>query len=419
MSKCPQHLAADHPTSFAQLGSAADPGPLIDSLLQGSAIIFDPVTNAYVATRWDDLSFIYAHPEIFSSRVETIFFNRASPQWPEVERRYRDRGFLPTLTLVAEDGAAHAKQRALVYRAFTPSNVRQLRPRIVEFANLLIDKLADDATADLMADFAEILPVAVLAEQLGFPADELAKLKFYSDAAGERLDPTISPKRELELVDIIIKFQQWIYRQAIQYRETPANVMLSRLANEHLDGAPIRPEILVNMVDQIAVAGHETTSAAIGSALYLLLRDANWLALIKQDSSKIATFVEEVLRLHPPILFAFRRVLLETKVNGCLLPKGANLLLANVCANYDPAKWDAPDAIDPSRSNLRQHLTFGRGIHFCIGNLLARTEIAVAIEELLRRYPNISLDPDAPAPNWRKVFHAHRLETLPVKLNRA
>jgi cytochrome P450 len=378
-------------------------------------VTFDSLGGFYVVSRFKDIDYMYSHPELFSSRMEFIFFRRDSPLWPEMERRYKERGFLPLLTLVVEDPPAHDVQRALVDRVFTVPNVKSIEPQITAIVDELIETIAAKGRGDLMPELAVHVPLSVIADQMGVKKEDRQRLKLYGDVTTERLNPHISPERELEIVDLIIEFQQFVHSQALEYEKNPSGVLLSKLVHAEVEGQRLDPRALVNIMHQILVAGHETTTSAIGSAILTLLERPDLRSQLAADFKLIPNFVEEVLRLHPPVLSGFRIAVQDTQLQGVKIPKGSMVVASHVCANYDPAQWENPNTVDPARKKLRQHMTFGRGIHYCIGNVLARTEIRIVIERLLTKLPGLRLDPNAAVPRWARMFHAHRLESLNVE----
>jgi cytochrome P450 len=412
-TECP--FAAKDPISFAQPDVQRNPMPLVRKLLAADApITLDPITGFYVAARWQDIDYIYSRPDLFSSRSDFIFWRPDSPLWKEMERHYRERGYLPMHTLVTADPPDHTVHRKLVDRVFTVGAVRNLVPRMTEIADALIDSMIVDGKADLFPRYAVEIPLTMIAEQMGVPKSDRRLLKRWGDVSLERLNPNVTPERELEIVDELIAMQQYIVSRAEALRQAPDGTLFSAMVHSEIDGARIEPRVLVNLMHQLLVGGHETTTSAIASAIFLMLSDPDLHARLAADHTLIPNFVEEALRQHPPVLAGYRVVLKDTEVGGVLLPKGAMLFAGHVCANFDEAKFTDPDVIDPQRRHIRQHMTFGRGIHYCIGNVLARSEISVALERLLTRAPKLHLDPNVPPPQWKLAFHTHVLDSLNV-----
>jgi cytochrome P450 family 142 subfamily A polypeptide 1 len=169
---------------------------------------------------------------------------------------------------------------------------------------------------------------------------------------------------------------------------------------------------MVNIASQLLVAGNETTTTTLTTAMFMLLEAPELRARLIAEPALIPAYVEEVLRLHAPIPHLYRQVLKDTELAGVAIPKGAVVMVVYGAGNRDPAKFPSPAEIDLQRANGRQHLSFGKGVHFCIGNVLSRTELRIALEQLLQRIPAFRLDPFQPAPRWAASFQAHALENL-------
>lgn len=166
------------------------------------------------------------------------------------------------------------------------------------------------------------------------------------------------------------------------------------------------------MATQLLVAGNETTTTTLTTAMFMLIEAPQVRARLSAEPASIAAYVEEVLRLHAPIPHLYRQVLADTELAGVAIPKGAVVMVVYGAGNRDATKFPSPGDIDLARGNARQHLSFGKGVHFCIGNVLARTELRIALEQLLQRIPAFRLDPEQPAPRWATSFQAHALENL-------
>ena len=198
-------------------------------------------------------------------------------------------------------------------------------------------------------------------------------------------------------------------------RETGADTLLGLLARATEGEDGLSPEEMVNMATQIFVAGHETSTALIGHAILMLIEYPDIRARLIADRTLIPAFVEEALRLHPPV-GGLRIATRDVDIDGEMIRAGEMVSLNFMAANRDPEMFADPDAVDLARPNGTQHLSFGKGIHYCIGNMVARCEARVAVEGLLARAPDFSLDADAPPPRYAAVYHAHVLERLSIRL---
>lgn len=401
-----------HTASFTAPEIQRCPFALIQRLQEESPLYRDPVTGFLVLTRYDDIVYVNQHPELFSNTTSVILDRTGSSVAQEVGRRFSEHGFLPMHTLVTNDPPSHTRYRALVDKVFTAPFVRQLESRIEQIAEELIDAFVDDGKVDLIEAFAIKLPMFLIAEQLGVSKEDWRRFKLWSDLSVEQINPGIAPERELEITDHLIEMQNYLWQRAQHYLDNPAHTLLSRLAHSELDGQRLTARELVAIAHQLLVAGNETTTSTIATGIFLLMKNPEVRQRLQDEPVLIDNFVEETLRLHAPSPHLYRQVLVDTQINGQPVSKGSTLMLSYLAGNRDPSKFEAPACIDLERKNGRQHLAFGKGIHFCIGNQLARAELRVAFEHLLRRLPAMRLDPDWPTPQFAALYHVHTLEQL-------
>ena len=242
------------------------------------------------------------------------------------------------------------------------------------------------------------LPVEVIAHVLNVPLDRMADFKRWSDDSIAAIGARISDDRRVEAQEGIVAFQQYFAEQLEQRRAHPQGDLLSDLVGAEIDTdeggrRPLDMAEMLSIVQQLLVAGNETTTKALTEGVRLLAEHPEqWEALRADPAGRAPLVVEEVLRLSTPTQGMFRLVTEDTEIDGMPVPKGARLVLVYSAANRDPAVWgDDPDRFDPDRPNLKDHLAFGKGIHFCIGAPLSRLELQVAVEALARRLRTIRL----------------------------
>jgi cytochrome P450 len=407
------------------LGSLASPEvqrcpfPFLKRLLTEAPVYVDPLTGMYIVSRYDDIGFVSAHPELFSNKTSVVVARTASPVAGEVLRRYQERGFPEIHTLVTNDPPDHTVMRALVDKVFTPSYVREIEPYIESLIDELIDGIAPIGHANLLPEFAVKVPMFIIADQLGVDRADYDRFKIWSDVTVERNNPLLDPDRELAITDLLIDMQNYLYRCSEQYRNEPAQNLMSRLVHAVVDDRALTSPELIAIAHQLLVAGNETTTTGITTAMYLLLKNPELKARIEADESLIPNFVEEVLRSHAPIPHMWRIATQDTRIGAVEIPRGAVLMLSYLAANHDPAKWECPEEIEIGRQGVRNHLAFGRGIHFCIGNQLARGEMRIAIRRLLARLHHLRLSEDYSEPQFIPHFQIHALDHLQVKFDPA
>lgn len=320
--------------------------------------------------------------------------------------------------LVYADEPRHTAQRRVVSRAFLPRRVAALRPRIEAIAGSLLDELAPEGGADLVDAFAAPLPMQVIAELVGIPPSDRDTFRSWSDAtvAGfDARDADVAARAARVFADYRSYLLAMIAARRAGLaagREVPDDLVTVLVGR---DEEGFTDDEVVQAVQQLVVAGNETTRAAIAFGVELLAGDEAARSALAAGPAAVEAVVEEVLRLQPPIRGLFRTTSEAVEVAGTTIPSGAKVHLLYAAANRDPEAWEDPDALrldrDPVRA--RRHLTFGGGPHSCVGASLARLELQVALPLLFDRLPGLRLDPDAAPVPQRHLTH-RGWESLPV-----
>jgi len=290
-----------------------------------------------------------------------------------------------------------------------------MRPRIQEIVDQAIDAVIDRGHMDLIEDFAFRLPVTIICDMLGIPEDHREAFYKSSRDGGRLLDPVPLTAQEIKDANAGNEMAQMYFRQLFELRRrSPGDDLTSQLVHAEEDGNKLSNEELTANIILLFGAGHETTVNLIGNGLLALYRNPDQLALLKANPSLITNAVEEFLRYDSSVQ-STGRVALEDidDLGGIRIPKGENVLCLLGSANRDPAIYpDRPDRLDITRPNVRP-LSFGGGIHFCLGAQLARIEAEIAIATLLRRLPDLRID-DVDNPEWRPTFVLRGLKRLPA-----
>ncbi|MEU5995457.1 cytochrome P450 [Spirillospora sp. NPDC047418] len=309
------------------------------------------------------------------------------------ESRTRNRSFLTM------DPPDHTRLRRLVGKAFTPRLVERLRPRVEALVDGLLDGMSGEV--DLIAALAYPLPVIVISEMLGVPARDRDLFKGWSDSLARGLDPDfLLPEAEIaERETARAEFAEYFRQLADERRRQPQDDLLSALVSVSDGGDVLSEEELLATCVLLLVAGHETTVNLIGNGALALLRDPAQLELFRARPGNVQAAVEELLRYDPPVQLTLRAALEDVDLDGTLLERGKLVLLLTGAANRDPAVFDDPDRLDLTRytegRDTPRHLSFGHGIHFCLGAPLARLEGQVALKKLFER--DVALAGTAPA----------------------
>jgi len=383
-------ISPPKPISMADPAVSACPFPAYAQLREEAPVYLDPLTNMYVITRYADIKAICADTATYSNDTRQLA-NRDTPAKHEIERLLGESGFLPVQTLITNDPPSHALYRTLVDRAFNPRRIREVEPRIMEITRELIEAFPSGKPFDFVDAFATPLPIRMIAEQLGVPSEMAKTFKEWSDATLEQADFSVSPERQIECIKLQIDMFNFFWDSAQKLREKPEDFLFSDIANAEIEGRPITREELSSILTQILVAGNETTTTTMAACLHRLATQPELQDEIRGDSAKIRNFCEEILRLEAPIQGLFRRATKAVTLHGVDLPEGAILNLRWGGGNLDPRQFPCPEALDLTRNNSASHLTFGSGVHFCIGNQLARAELKGGVQQLLEMTRNIRL----------------------------
>ena len=387
--------------------TAQDPYPVYAALRERDPVHRSGLMNAWLFTRHADIDTILRDHRLFSN----------DPRKGTLSRR--QRAGLPAdeeFTMLFLDPPDHKRLRALVNKAFTPKAVNALEPHIRSLLSSLLDDIDDPAGFDLMQTVAQPLPVIVIAEMLGIPPEDRAQFKIWSDQRARTLEPSIDA-RERALADAANKALNDYFRPIIEERRAaPQDDIVSALAQAEEEGDRLTELEMLNMLRLLLIAGNETTTNLIGNGVLALLRHPDQLQRLRDDPSLIPLAVDELLRFDSPVQTDFRRALEDCEVNGFPLKKRDNIVLLLGAANRDPDVFDEPDRLDVGRGD-RSHLSFGRGIHHCIGAPLARLEGRIVLEMLLERYSQINLRGEQP--RFRNSIVLRGLESLPVRCVKA
>ena len=408
--------AQERPLTLADPAALACPFATYDRMRAAGPLYRDPVTQMYVVTDFELIRQIAANPALFSNDTRQLQ-NRDTPAAAEIRRLLLEADFLPVNTLVTNDPPSHRRYRSLVDKAFNLARVEAAEPRIIEIAGGLIDAFPE-APFDVVAALAVPLPVRMIAELLGVPAEMGADFKRWSDATLEAADVNIAPARQIACVKAQIEMFQFFWARIEALRQAPQDSLISDLANTSVEGRPLDRHELTSILLQLLVAGNETTTNALAWCAERLAADPELQAQLRARPDRIEAFTEEVLRLHAPLQGLFRRATRAATLAGTELPEGAILNLRWGAGNRDAAQFPDPDRIACERSNVTQHLTFGFGVHYCLGNRLARAELQQAVRLLLERSHVIALAEVEDARVQHGHFIAYGLSRLMLTLRR-
>ena len=403
----PERWASGAPYNPLTASMAANPYPGYARLRESSPVHRSRLLGAWIVTRYADVDAIL--------RDHARYAN--DPRKADLPRRQRRR--LPPdeeLTMLTLDPPDHTRLRALVNRAFTRTRVNALEPRIREITSGLLNAVEDLSAFDLIERVAQPLPVVVIAEMLGIPAQDRDQFKAWSDRRARLLEPTVSMRERRSGLRASHELEGYLAGIIAQRRREPREDILSALVQAEEEGDRLSERELLNMVRVLLVGGNETTTNLIGNGMFALMRNPGELERLRQDPSLIPSAVDEMLRYDSPVQATFRRALVDSELHGTLVRARETLVLVLAAGNRDPEAFEEPDRLDVGR-NGHTHLSFSRGIHHCLGAALARLEARVAFEMLLDRYRRIELVD--PRPRFRPNIVLRGLRSLALRCTRA
>ena len=380
---------------FAVLGGVREQAPVREvDLPEGG--------TTWLVTRYADARSVMADP-----RFVKDFRNTLPPE---------QRAHVPGIPspggemMLLNDPPVHTRLRKLVVKAFTVRRVAALRPRIETMASALLAMMPSDAPVDLVADYAVPLPTAVICELLGVPVED-------QNAFGEWSRILIDDSGEAASHQANASLAAYLSELVERKRATPDEALISALIEVSEEGEQLSTTEIVAMAMLLLIAGHETTATLITTAVEAMLRDPDLRdRLAASDSDGLRAAIEEFLRWGSPIAQAPLRFAAEdVDFDGVVVPRGAMVMVSLAAANHDPARFEAPDELEPGRDTTG-HLAFGHGLHFCLGASLARLEAEVALRTLLDRYPGIAAASALPVARRRSVL-VNAWQRLPVLLD--
>lgn len=312
------------------------------------------------------------------------------------------------------DPPDHGRLRSLVVRAFTARRVEDMRPRIQQIVDEILDRMEPQGHMDAIADFAFRLPVTVICDMLGIPEDHREVFFTSSRAGGRLLDLAPLSRAEIDEQNSYSLAMAEYFRGLFELRRRePGDDLTTHLVQAGENGNMLTNEELTANVILLFGAGHETTVNLIGNGLLALYRNPDQLQLLRGDLSLTGNAIEELLRYNSSVQVTGRTTLEDVdKIGGISLEKGQSVICLLGSANRDPEVYSDPDQLDIMRRDVRP-MSFGGGIHYCVGAQLARIQAEIAIVTLLRRLPNLQLD-DIEHPDWRQTFVLRGLNNLPA-----
>ncbi len=386
----------------------ADPYPLYAELRGRAPAVYDAATDHWLVARYADVNAL-----LRDRRLGRTYRHVASDE--EMGHAPPDPALRPFWQLIEHgildmEPPTHTRVRRLVAKAFTPRMVESMRSPIQRLMDGLIDALPEDEAFDLIDALAEPLPVAVIAELLGIPEADRHLLRPWSADICRMYELDPGPEDASIAVAASIAFSEYLRTLARERRARPTGDLISEMAMVVDDGERLSEDELIGTCVLLLNAGHEATVNVTANGWWTLFRHPDQLERLRADRGLIPSAVEELMRWDTPLHLFERWALQEVELEGVTVPRGAEFGLLFASANRDPDVFDVPERFDVGR-DPNPHLTFGAGIHFCLGAPLARLELQTSFATVLRRLPTLQLVAE---PSWKPNYIIRGLRELIV-----
>lgn len=393
-----------------------NPFPLFARMREEDPVHWSPQLKGWVVTRYADVQAVLNGPAMSADRI-TPFYAALPGQMQE---RFSELIRLLGLWLVFRDPPDHTRLRGVMQRAFTPKALAALKPNVEQIVELLMERLEGKDAADIVADFTTPLPAYVIMDMLGVPRDMLGPMKAWSDEIRLFIGTARGVPNKYERAQHGVREMAAWFRTLIEERRRePRDDVLTALVkarDETAEGkGPLSDDELVSACILFLFGGHETTTNLLGNASLMLMRYPDEKRRFIGNDALTATAVEEFLRYDGPSYTQVRIVAQDHELGGKILRKGERIFAVQNSANRDPSEFENADTFDVGR-NPNRHVTFGFGLHFCLGAPLARMEATIALPRLHQRYPEMRLQIDEP--EWLDSMVMRGTTALPVTLGR-
>ena len=369
-----------------------DPYLFYSRLREESPVFRDPKTGILSVATFALIMEVNRQPLVFSNRFSEALRAGAVSGMDSEEAAILAGGIPPVDTMLTADPPEHTRYRKLAMKAFSHKRVEQLGDYVTKITHDLIDEFIDEGRCEFKTAFANHLPMTMIADALGVPRADMGRFRRWSDAFVVQLGGVSDRDTRIEAARRIVEYQRYFLERIEEKRAHPTEDVISDLVHATLaeEGDPrgLNHQELLSIIQQLLVAGNETTAHSLTAGLYYLTADPALRARVMADPALIPSFVEETLRLLSPTNNMWRVVTRDAEIGGFPVRKGEVMLLRYGSGNRDAHQFADPDRFDPDRADARNHLAFGAGIHTCIGAQLARKEMVTAFPIILARLKN-------------------------------
>ncbi|WP_157157284.1 cytochrome P450 [Diaminobutyricimonas sp. LJ205] len=392
VGRCPVAHGAEAPAGHHgyEPFEMKDPFPAYSELRAEQPVMFDERIGLYVVSRYDDIKTVFENWETFSSE------NAQAPvreRGAAAKQIMEDGGFTAYSGLSARRPPEHTRIRAVVQKAFTPRRYKALEPAIRQNVIELIEKMLarPDNQGDVFRDVAYDVPTITILSLIGADTSQVDTFKRWSDSRAAMTWGDLSDEEQIPHAHNLVEYWQECLRLVRVAHEEGGDNLTADLVRAQAEGADISDHEIASVVYSLLFAGHETTTTLIANSLRVLLAHQDQWQQLVDDPTRIPAAIDEVLRYSGSIVGWRRKALKDAEVSGVQIPEGAGLLLLMGSANRDAEKFHNGEDFDIARPNAREHLSFGFGIHYCLGNMLAKLQAKIVLEEATRLAPQLKL----------------------------
>lgn len=380
---------------------------------------YDAALDMYLVSRWEDIQTVQRDPLTFSVN-KGYHTQQAKGFAEEFQQILREKGGGYFPDAIMSDPPYHTRVRKLMESAFTAHRVKDLEPRIEAVVDGLLAELADKGAMDAVTDFAQPLTIRIICEQLGLDWSIKDRIARWSTAVTAQIGRMQDREEMLGHAAQICDLQQYLIAKMREREADPREDMISDIVHARDgegEGSVLTFEEAVSLIRALLIAGNETTATALSNLVLILATEpdvAEMLRASADDDRLMNRFVEELLRIEPPVRGLSRMTTKEVELGGRMLPEGAHLLLLYASANDEPEIFPEPRRFDMERKNIMKHVSFGGGVHKCVGLALARMEIKVAARLLVRKFADVRLAIAEEDIAYLPTVATRSMESLPV-----
>jgi cytochrome P450 len=403
----------------------AHSGAYFAAIRREDPVHYDEKLGMWLVSRYDDIVELLRDPITFSDKhgYEAMYASGHFEEFKQILER-EGGGFFSDA--IKDDPPAHTRVRRLMEKAFTAHRVASVEPGITAIIVELVEELAAKAENGQVVDgvhaFAIPLTIRVICEQMGIAQFNAEKISTWSMAVTAQISKMQDREHMLENAAQICELQNFIIAEMKAREAEPREDMISDIVHATLeDGSKLEFGEAVSLIRALIIAGNDTTATAIGNLLFVLATQPEVAKALQDsvdDDRLLNRFVEELLRIEPPVRGLAKMTTKEVELGGAKLPKGAHILVLYASGNDDDAVFECPRNFDLNRPNLGKHVAFGVGVHRCIGAALARMEIKVAAREIVRRLGDIKLAVPAEELKYLPTVATRTIKELPLTLTR-